>query len=163
MHSTTLAAGSHRQQTNLQLQCTAENCRCSCAGAPADADAIKAAQTLAQVADALGLQGVQFGWAAGPHAVPGASAEQQAAGKEQLEAAEQAEAAVPSNTAPGSSSVADGQSADSSPGQGGDREAPGSSDAAEPAVDAAGETHSTVLQQQQQAQAEPESSEHSEL
>ena len=115
------------------------------------------------MADALGLQGVRFGLAARPQAAPDASVEQQAAGQEQPEVAEQAEATVPSDPAPASTFVTDGQPTDSKPGQGADGEAPGDSDAAESAVHAAKESHSTVLQQQPQVQAEPESSEHPEL
>ena len=124
-----------------------------------------AAETLAQVANALGLQGVQYSWAGRPQPAPGVGADA-APGQQRPGAPEQGLAAGDGNTAPDSAATVDGQSAGSSSGQAAAKDTLGSGGAAEPATDAAGKTHSTVLQEQQeqtQMQGEPESSEHSEL
>jgi hypothetical protein len=120
-----------------------------------------AAETMAHVANALGLQNVQFSWAGRPQAMPGSSAEQ-AFRQQQPEVAKQTQASGASNsdTAAGSTSATAGDSTGGSPGQIANRAPSEDGDATQPAAGAAGDSRSTLPQQQE---AEVESSEHSEL
>lgn len=122
---------------------------------PSD-DKVLSAETLAQVASALGLPGLQFSWIGEPQAAADGGS-QGSAPKEPGTAAATAEPDA-SDTAAGSE-TARGEAADEAP-----KESPDGGGVAKPAVAPASDADgaSKAAGSQQQA-AEPDSSKHSEL